>query len=145
MRFRLTKSMALDGLMDAIKHVCESNPLGVEVTLDPIKVDKTVQQNAALWLLYSEWLRQRPMTGVTPEDLHQWVCCHQFGRIEREYPDGRIDWIPLRTTTKVWDHDAKRYRRKKLSREDESALIEAVYRYAAEGGVVLPEIERRAA
>lgn len=134
--------MALDGLIEAIRRMCERNPLGVEVTIDLIKADKTEKQNAGLWWLYGQWIKfaHNRMHGISAEDLHLWACCKHFGYFEREFPDGRIDWIPLRTTTRVWDHDAKRYRRKNLPREDESALIDAVYRLAAEGGVVLPDL-----
>ena len=113
--------------------------LGIELV--PIEPELTPSQNRGYWLLISAWLKMRPMRGVGREDLHRWVCCTHFGHIERELPDGRIDWIPIRTTTKIWDEDSNRYRRKKLRREQESGLIEFVYRTAAEGGVILPELE----
>jgi len=117
------------------------NPAWLGVECIPIEPELTPKQQRGYWKLLSEWLKLNPMRGVDREDLHKWVCCTHFGHIERELPDGRIDWIPIRTTTKVWIEDENRYKRRRLSREKESDLIDFVYRAAAEGGVILPELE----
>ena len=114
--------------------------LGLELV--PLAPELTPKQSRGYWLLLGKWLKIKPMPGVDKDDLHKWVCSKHFGHIERELPDGRIDWIPVRTTTKKWDEESKRYRRKILTRELESGLIEFVYRVAAEGGVVLPELKK---
>ncbi len=117
-------------------------PLGCEVTIDVIRPQYTSDQERGFHFLLSEWLKLKPMPGVDKDALKKWVLSNHFGHIEAELPDGRIDWIPLRTTTRAWSHENKRYGPQKLPREQYSELIEYVYRAAAEGNVVLPELEK---
>ena len=119
--------------------------LGIEVEARAIKPRHTDEQLRGYWLLINDWLKQATakgqLRGVDPETLHKWVSSTHFGRIERELPDGTIDYIPLRTITSAWDEDIPGYRKKRLTVEQFTDLIEFVYRTAAEGGIVLPELE----
>lgn len=119
--------------------LCE-HPRGVEVDATVPDQGHTGKQRRGYWWLLGHWLRLNPMRGVDKDALHNWVCCTHFGHIEREFPDGRIDWIPLRTTTRRWDEDAKKHKRKQLPLDSYVQLIEFVYRTAAEGNVVLPDL-----
>ena len=120
--------------------------LGVEITAIPIKPRHTDEQISGYWLLITEWLKiaqgQRKLINVDKETLHRWVCATHFGRIERQLPDGSVDSIPFRTITSVWSDDQRRYKKQRLTVELFTDLIEYIYRTAAEGGVVLPDLEK---
>ena len=129
------------------KEVCKAlgiefkeGSLGVEV--DFIKPQFSRSQQCGHWFLLSTWIEMSDLT-VTSEKLHQWCLGKHFGYIERELPDNRIDWMPTRTTTKIYDHDAGRYKYKKMTRTLYAEYIETIYRLAAEGGIELPTLEKQ--
>ncbi len=100
------------------------------------------EQEKGYWLLLGLWAKAFNEPGVTNEDFHQYVCQQVFGEFLVTTPDGYTKERPIRTTTTRWDAAEQRYIRDKLKDDQYSILIEQTYRIAAEGGVILPELER---
>lgn len=74
-----------------------------QVTIGPIKKERSDLQNRALWGCAYKTLRDA--TGNDPEDLHAYFCGEYFGWSEYEVL-GQKRKRPARTTTK--DQDGKR-------------------------------------
>jgi hypothetical protein len=74
-----------------------------QVTIGPIKKERTDPQNKALWGCAYETLRKA--TGNDKDDLHEYFCGEYFGWAEYEVM-GSKRRRPKRTTTK--DADGKR-------------------------------------
>jgi hypothetical protein len=74
-----------------------------QVTIGPIKKERSDLQNRALWGVAYKTLRDA--TGNDPEDLHAYFCGEYFGWVEYEVM-GRPRKRPRRSTTK--DEHGKR-------------------------------------
>src|SRR5690606_32693028 len=74
-----------------------------QVTIAPVKKERSDAQNRALWGCAYKTLREA--TGNDPEDLHTYFCGEYFGWTEYEVM-GQIRKRPRRTTTK--DENGKR-------------------------------------
>lgn len=118
---------------------------GLYVDLEPVEPESTDDQREGFHVLLDHWMRMDPRITATKDELRHYICTVHFGVAVKRLPGGQEIHIPARTTTKRWDHDRKRYFPAALPRDDYSALIDLVYRMAAEDGIVLPELERDAA
>lgn len=90
-----TKLMAFLSVLDVTKEV--------QVTIGPVKKERSDLQNRALWGCAYKTLRDA--TGNDPEDLHAYFCGEFFSWVEYEVM-GQKRKRPFRTTTK--DENGKR-------------------------------------
>lgn len=90
-----TKLMAFLSVVDVTKEV--------QVTIGPVKKERSDLQNRALWGCAYKTLRDA--TGNDPEDLHTYFCGEFFSWVEYEVM-GQKRKRPFRTTTR--DENGKR-------------------------------------
>ncbi len=112
--------------------------------IEPVEPESTDDQREGFHVLLDHWLRMDPRITISKEDMKEAVCKAFWGVVRLVGPGGQEKLIAARRTTRKWDTDRKRYVRSSLSREEYSALIEFVCGMAAQDGIVLPELERRA-
>lgn len=115
---------------------------GLYLDIEPVKPESTDDQREGFHVLLNYWIGMDPRLTISTEDLKEAVCKAMWGVVRLVGPGGQEKLIAARRTTRKWDTDRKRYVRSTLTREEYSALIEFVYRMAAEDGIVLPELER---
>lgn len=115
------------GLLSAISATEE-----FQVTIGPIKKERSDLQNRALWGCAYRTLREA--TGNDPDDLHTYFCGEYFGWTEYEVM-GQKRKRPARTTTK--DQSGKRDVITTLQLSDFYAFIQQ--RSAETVGVYVPD------
>lgn len=103
-----------------------------QVTIAPVKKERSDAQNRALWGCAYKTLREA--TGNDPEDLHTYFCGEYFGWTEYEVM-GQIRKRPRRTTTK--DENGKRDVISTMQLSDFYAFIQQ--RSAETVGVYIPD------
>lgn len=74
--------------------------------------------------------------GYTDEGWHEYFCIKFFGGKEVGKPGGRVEIVPIRTTTKDADGN-----RDVIDRKAFWDFVEMIQRKAAEGGVYIPDPE----
>lgn len=141
---KIGKGQSADRIVKAIRDVCESNPLGAMVEVTPVEPEYSREEEKGFHWLLNQWLLMDRGITWDAEMLKSKVLMACFGAVRLIGPGGQEQLIPARRTTSEWDHDKKRYRKKKLRVEQYADLIDFVYRMAAEDGTVLPVMEKAA-
>jgi len=142
---KIGKGQSVDRIIAAIRDVCERNPLGAMVDVSPVEPEYTREEERGFHWLLQQWLVMDRSITWPHETLKTKVLIAHFGAVRLVGPGGQEELIPARRTTSVWDHDKKKYRRKKLSVEQYAELIDFVYRMAAQDGTVLPVMQKEEA
>lgn len=101
------------------------------VTIEPQRRQRSDEANAYLWGVAYRAMAQE--LGHTADEWHQYMCGDYFGWRDRPLPGGRVESVPVRTTTR--DEHGKRA---VLSTAEFAAFIEHVQMRAAEAGVYVP-------
>lgn len=117
---------SLIGFLSAIPKTTE-----FQVTIGPVKKERSLQQNKALWGCAYEALRKA--TGNDKEDLHDYFCGEYFGWDIKEVM-GSKKKEPKRTTTTGYDGERDVITTLQLS--DFYAFIQ---QRAAENGYYVPD------
>ena len=123
-RRNFTKLMAFLSVLDVTKEI--------QVTVGPVKKERSDLQNRALWGCAYKTLRDA--TGNDPEDLHTYFCGEFFSWVEYEVM-GQKRKRPFRTTTR--DENGKRDVISTLDLQDFYAFIQQ--RSAETVGVFVPD------
>lgn len=103
---------------------------GWKVSVEEIKSERSLAQNAYLWVAYTAISK---VTGYEKADIHDHICKRHFGVRIKRVPGGTIE-VAIRTTT-----TDERGRRSVLSKVQFMELVEFVKRYAAEAGVYIAD------
>lgn len=103
---------------------------GWKVSVEEIKSERSLAQNAYLWAAYTEISKA---TGYEKSDIHEDVLKLHFGTRLKKIPRGTVE-LPLRTTT-----TDERGRRSVLNKVQFMELVEFVKRYAAQAGVYVAD------
>lgn len=93
-------------------------PLGIDVTIEPVKARRSTEANALYWSVVSALASH---VGFTKAELHEELLCDMHG----------YDLVEYRGTVKK----RPRGRSHNLSRQDFSQLVEVAMRWCAEAGV----------
>lgn len=118
-----TRLMAFLSALDVTKEV--------QVTIGPVKKERSCQQNKALWGCAYETLRKA--TGNDKEDLHEYFCGEYFGWDINDVM-GQKRKKPKRTTTT--DYDGHRDVISTIHLQDFYAFIQ---QRSAEQGIYVPD------
>lgn len=96
-----------------------------ELTIKEKKRTRTIDQNAKLWAIYSEILKQggEDLAGWTKDELHEFFLIEHFGS-EVKSLWGKKKLRPL-------------HRSSKLNKQEFSDLLETIFRFMAERGVYI--------
>lgn len=103
----------------------------LQVTIGPVKKERSNQQNKALWGCAYEHIRKA--TGNDKDDLHEMFCGEYFGWEVREVM-GRKKRFPKRTTTTGYDG-----KRDVISTKDLQDFYAFIQQRAAEYSVFVPD------
>ena len=133
----------------AIKRVAETLrffQLGkpVNVKLSIARPERTPPQLRYLWGVVYPILADHG--GYEREDVHEYLCGCHFGWREKRLPGGRVEQVPIRTTTV--DADGSR---DVIDGDEFWRYVEFCHRIGARAGVVIPDpdpeykLKRRAA
>ena len=114
----------------------------LDVRIRPAKNEHISEQRSGFHWLLGRWLKMDPRITVDLLTLKAQLQMACFGVVRRVGLHGQEDLIPARTTTRVWDHDLRRYVQEELPKDGYTRLIEFTYASAAEDGVILPELEK---
>lgn len=117
------RCMDIERIVHALEELPEST--AYRVTVEETKAVRTLSQNALLWALYGEIIKQggEAMQGWTKDDLHDFFLINAFGS-EVKSLFGKRRLIPLRRSSR-------------LSKQEFSDFVESIHRFMAERGVVL--------
>lgn len=118
-----TKLMAFLSRLDVTKEA--------QITIGPVKKERTQQQNKALFGCAYETLRKA--TGNDKEDLHEYFCGEYFGWDIKEVM-GKKKRAPKRTTTTGYDGH-----RDVISTLDLQDFYAFIQQRAAEQGFYVPD------
>jgi len=141
MIIRLGGQQSVEPVINEIRRVCAVNPLGALVQIEPIEPESSDEQRDGFHVLLDKWMKMDRGISFTKEMLKTRIYIVHFGAAKLTGWSGQEELIPVRTTTRIWDYDKKRYQRKLLSVEQYSELIEFTYRVAAQDGTVLPALD----
>jgi len=141
---KIGKGQSCDRIVQAIRDVCERNPLGAMVEVTPVEPEYSREEEKGFHWLLNQWLLSDRGITWDVDMLKTKVLIAFFGAVRLTGPGGQEELIPVRRTTSEWDHEKKRYKKKKLSVEQYAELIDFVYQMAAEDGTVLPVMEKAA-
>lgn len=142
MDFRLTRSMPIQPVIEAIKAACEKSKLGVKITIAAIKPKYTRQEEKSLHWLLARWIDADPGLTVSLEQLKEDVCKALYGVVRQTSFGGQESFIAARRTTRRWDFRAGAYVDEPLTVDEYAELIDYIYRLASEDGITLPELDR---
>jgi len=145
MIIRLGGQQSVEPVINEIRRVCAVNPLGALVQIEPIEPAYTRPEEAGFHLLLNAWLAMDRSLTFDVEQLKEAICKSFWGVVRLVGPGGQEHLIAAKRTTREWDHDKKRYRRKKLTVEQYAELIDHTYRMAATDGTLLPELDKEKA
>ena len=113
--------------------------LGFRLILETIKPSHTDEQRQGFHWLLGEWLKLDPGAAKNMEQLKSQVLIATFGAVKITDPHGNELLMPVKRTTQEWDWDSVSYKKKAMTREQYTQLIESAYRL---GPKDLPEMER---
>lgn len=116
--------------------------LGFRLVVEHIKPRHSGQQRAGFHWLLNAWLMLDPTVAKDLDQLKTRVLIVKFGAVKVSDQYGNEAFMPVQRTTQHWDWDSASYKRKLLSVELYTDLIDYVYRVAAEDGTELPELSR---
>jgi hypothetical protein len=127
---------------DELERLLSRCKLGVEISLAAIKPKHTSEQQGYYWMslhAFGAWCGYEKRW--VDEMLHPLICCEAYGvarHIVMHWHGTDLNWpVPVATSS----HDEHGNKR---DRESYSELIEALIRFAAEQGYIIPPpIERR--
>ena len=96
------------------------------------------------WLL-GKWLELDPGVAKNQEALKTRLLILNWGALKVTDRHGNETLIALRRTTKYWDWESTPpgYRRKKVSKQDYTDLVQFTYDIASLDGVYLPKLDPR--
>jgi len=126
-----------DARAQVLRNACkfiESLPLDKtwRITIEPQTKDRTSRQNRYLNGVVYKTVGDA--LGYERDDISEWFCGEIFGWRERSKPGGRVERVPVRTTTT--DEDG---RRRVQSREEFANYTERCIRLAIQHGIYVPE------
>lgn len=124
-----TRAGVLSNLHAAIDGLDGAKAWAVE--LKPYRKPRTNAANSYLWACYALAVRE---LGFTAEEWHEEMCIRFFGKREREKAGGRVEVLPIRTTTT--DETGAR---DVLTGADFWKFIEHMRREFSVGGVYIPD------
>lgn len=133
----------------AIKRVAETlrffqlgKPVNVKLTI--ARPERTPPQLRYLWGVAYPILADHG--GYERDDVHEYLCGCHFGWREKRLPGGRVEQVPIRSTTVDADGN-----RDVIDGDEFWRYVEFVQRVGARAGVVIPDpdpeykLKRRAA
>lgn len=126
------------GYIEAVRGLAGRMPFGATLEFFAAKPEYSRKQEKKLHALLHYWIENSELQ-CDVEALKHHQCGKEFGMFEMTLPEGQPVEAPVRTTTKVWDHDLKKYVADHLSKQGYSALIDRVIRTANDMGITFPE------
>jgi NinB protein len=119
------RDLAICAIVDKLEDLPISE--GFRVEIHAHKSTRSGKQNRTLWWIYDKILEYggEAMGGWRREDLHEFMLCLHFGAEVREMGGKKLR-VPSRRSSK-------------LSKIEFAELVEHIYQFMAEQGVVLPQ------
>lgn len=105
-------------------------PVNVKLTI--ARPERTPPQLRYLWGVVMKMLAEHG--GYEPEEVHTYLCGSHWGWRDRKLPGGRMDQVPIRTTTVDADGN-----RDVIDGEEFWKYVEFAQRVGARAGVVIPD------
>ena len=124
------RERAIAELLPLLRLFAEGKPVNVKVSV--AKPDRTPWQNRYLWGVAYALLA--PAVGFEPEEVHEYLVGSFFGWREKRLPGGRVQQVPIRTTTTDADGNPDL-----LDGDEFWRFVEFVQRVGARQGVVIPD------
>lgn len=147
MDFRLTRTMPIQPVIEAIKDMCEKNPLGVKVRVTKLKPQYTRKEERTLHWMLSLWLDglQVPRSDSATTQLKHKVCETLYGTAMKGDLFGNEIPVTRRTTTTIWVDDRSHpekgyYADMPMTVEEYAEVISRTQQVASDShGIVLPD------
>lgn len=124
------RDAAIQKLLPVLRLYEEGKPVNVKVSI--ARPERTIPQLRYLRGVPYEMLSQH--TGYEPDDISEYLCGEYWGWKEKKLPGGRVQKVPMRTTTT--DEDGNR---DVIDGDVFWEYVEWIQRVGARQGLVIPD------